>query len=228
LNRGNRLDDAKVLWNFRVGEQRKFPLFWSIHVDVYVAAEDRNKSNEIIISRTDISSILAYHHNGSGSLKDTLVCLVKEFRSPSTSPDGFIWELPGGSSPKADDDPFRVASDELREETGLSVPKDRFKRHRQVMRRQLAGTVTTHGAWLFSVQLTDKELGYLRRQKGKMHGNHITDSEQTYVEMVTVDQLLNPYFATCRESAKPGERVCPVCDWSTLGMVFSVLCQSVG
>jgi len=223
---GNRLDDAKVLWNFRVGKQRKFPLFWSIHVDVYVAAEDRNKSNEIIIARTDISSVLAYHPNGSGMLNDTLVCLVKEYRSPATSPDGFIWELPGGSSPKAEEDPFQVASDELKEETGLSIPKDRFKQHRQVLRRQLAGTVTTHGAWLFSVQLTDEELGYLKRQKGKMHGNHITDSEQTYVEVVTVDQLLNPYFATCRAPAKPGERVYPVCDWSTLGMVFSVLGQN--
>lgn len=222
---GNRLDDAKLLWNYRVGAQRKFPLFWSIHVDVYVAAEDRNKSNEIIIARTDISSVLAYHRNGSNNIKDTLVCLVKEFRSPASTGDGFIWELPGGSSPNPNDDVFQVASEELKEETGLAVPKERFMQHRQVARRQIAGTLSTHGSHLFFVELTDEELKYLKNQKGKMHGNHITDSEQTFVEVVTVDQILNPYFALSKVDAKLGEGVSPLCDWSTMGMIFSVLGQ---
>jgi 8-oxo-dGTP pyrophosphatase MutT (NUDIX family)/nucleoside 2-deoxyribosyltransferase len=223
IHRGNRLDDAKVLWNFRVGKQRKFPLFWSIHVDVYVAAEDRNKSNEIIISRSDISSVLAYKWDPS--FKRIQICLVREFRSPSSTGDGFIWELPGGSSPKADQDPFQVAAEELAEETGLKIPKERFKKHEYMSRRQLTGTLSTHGAYLFSVALEDKELNYLKQQKGKIHGNYITDSEQTYVEVVMLDQILNPYFAMNRVPAKPGERVVPYCDWATLGMIFSVLGQ---
>jgi 8-oxo-dGTP pyrophosphatase MutT (NUDIX family)/nucleoside 2-deoxyribosyltransferase len=204
---GNRLDDAKLLWNFRVGPHRKFPLFWAIHVDVYVAAEDRNKSNELIISRTDISSVLAY--KPGKTLMDTQVCMVREFRSPSSTPDSFIWELPGGSSPKADQDPFEIASEELHEETGLKLAKERFQRKRWG-RRQLAGTVTTHGSWLFYAELNDKDLAYLVSQKGIMHGNHITDSEQTYVEVVTVKQLL--------EAKEVG-----LCDWATLGMILSVL-----
>ena len=221
-DRCNRLVDARVLWNFRVGEQRKYPLFWSIHVDVYVEEEDRNKSNEIIIARPDISSVLAYYPRPN--ILDSEICLVKEFRSPNTSPDGFVWELPGGSSPKQED-PFQTASDELFEETGLKIPRDRFERHSHIQRRQLAATVTTHGAYLFSVRLEEKELKYLKRQKGVMHGNHITDSEQTYVEVVTLDQILNPYFPQSRVEAKPGENVFPYCDWSTIGMIFSVLGQ---
>jgi len=213
VSSGNRLDDAKVLWNFRVGKNKSFPLFWALHVNIYVNSENRNKSNEIIISRADISSVLAFKRNTS--FYDMEVCLVKEFRSPASTPDSFIWELPGGSSPKPDQDAFQVAAEELEEETGLSIPKDRFKQH-TMMRRQLAGTVTTHGSRLFYVELNDKEYEYLCSQKGVMHGNHITDSEQTYVEMVKVNQLLNPFTSG-------GEN--PYCDWSTLGMIFSVLCK---
>jgi 8-oxo-dGTP pyrophosphatase MutT (NUDIX family)/nucleoside 2-deoxyribosyltransferase len=209
---GNRLDDARLLWNFRVGQQRSFPLFWSIHVNIYVKAEDRNKSNEIIISRSDISSVLAYYR-GEGLTK---VCLVKEFRSPASTVDGFIWELPGGSSPKKDQDAFQVASEEFQEETSLLIPKDRFTKHESMARRQLTGTLSTHGSTLFSVELKEDEYKYLVSQKGIKHGNHISDSEQTYVEMVSIKQLLRPDESSDEK---------PRCDWSTLGMIFSVLCD---
>ncbi len=42
---GNRLDGAKVAWTFRVGPQRNFVFLWALHVNVYIAKEDRNKTN---------------------------------------------------------------------------------------------------------------------------------------------------------------------------------------
>ena len=221
---GNRLDDARVLWNYRVGEQRKFPFFWAIHVDIFVTEENRNKSNEIIISRPDISSVLAFKPRES--LMDCEVCLVKEFRSPGTTDDGFIWELPSGSSAKLGpliEDMFGVASEELEEETGLKIPLTRFQvascpgvGQGYHTRRQLAGTSSTHGSHLFIVQLTDEELEYLKSQKDIPHGE-ANSSERTFVEVVTVRDIL-----TASAADGWGDKF-PICDWSTIGMILSVL-----
>ncbi|MCK9458239.1 MAG: NUDIX domain-containing protein [Proteobacteria bacterium] len=205
---GNRLDDAKVLWNFLL--KNNFPFCFSIWVNVWVEAEQRHKENEIIVSRTDISSICAYY-KGEGRVGeaedwlDTEILLVREFRSPNRTIDGFVHELPSGSS-FGNDNPREVAAQELEEETGISISPNRFV---EAKSRQLAGTFSTHKATLFTVELTKMEITAAKMNAGlgEVHGNNVTDSEQTYLEVRTVHEILESNL----------------CDWTTVGMIMEAI-----
>ena len=207
---GNRLDGAKLEWVFRVGKNKDAVYAWVLHVNVYIQSENRNKTNEIVISRNDISSVVLFRKDpNSDDPLDYSVVLVKEFRSPAATPDGFIWELPGGSSWNPFEPPLEVAVKEVFEETGLKLEAARFKTHRS---RQLAGTFSAHKANLFSVELTDKELEWLAGQKGIPKGLLDNPSgERTYVEIKTVKELLGWTLV----------------DWSTLGMILQSLFYKV-
>jgi len=197
---GNRLEDgSRLLYTFRPG-YKDFVFLWILHAKVYVEAENRVKSNEIVIARTDISSVCLYKRGET--LMDTQIILVKEFRSPASTPDGFIWELIGGSS-NQDADPKEVAAEEVFEETGFHLAADRMVQHES---RQLAGTFSAHHSHLFSAEITEKELEYFKREKDIAHGN-IEDSEMTFIEVKTVKEILNEKLT----------------DWTTLGQIFSVL-----
>lgn len=200
---GNRLDGAKVEWTFRVGPKRNFVFFWALHVNVHITSEGRNKTNEVVVSRPDIATIVMYRRGNM--LDDSDVVLIREFRGPAATEDGFVWEIPGGSSFKPKGDPLTLAADECSEETGLRVNADRMKRHEP---RQLVATLSSHRAHLFSVEITDEELAYLRSLKGVAHGV-IEDTERTYVEILKVGEI------------KQRQNV----DWSMLGMILSVLTQ---
>ncbi len=201
---GNRLDGAAVKWVFRVGPKRNNVYCWALHVNVHVAKENRNKTNEVILSRPDISTVVMYYPESK--ILESKVVLVREFRSPARTPDGFIWELPGGSSFTPNTDPLEVASEEVNEETGFSVEKERLKSHG---RRQLVGTFSTHTAHVFSVKLTQKELEWLHQQEGIVHGlsKDNPTGERTYVEIRSLKELLLENLA----------------DWSTVGMILSVI-----
>ena len=187
---GNRLDGASVLWTFHIPQANNFLLCYSIRVKVWVAAEKRHKENEYVLSRTDISSVCAFARDqGSHEMLDTKIVLVKEFRSPARTGDGFLHELPGGSSFKASvEDATQVAADELRTETGIDIPAKRF---RAVTDRQLAGTFGSHKAFLFAVELTGQEIAAAERQEreGKSFGDR-TETELTYIEVRTLRQIL--------------------------------------
>jgi hypothetical protein len=89
--------DASLLGQqFRVGPKKSFLLFWAVHVDVWVAAENRNKSNEVVIGRPDISCVVPYVR--ATTMLDTQLVLIREYRPPARSADGFVHELPGGST----------------------------------------------------------------------------------------------------------------------------------
>lgn len=191
----NELLDARVEWTFRVGPGRAFVLYWALHVQVHVAAEGRVKSNEVVISRPDTSQVVLYHRGAA--LDDTTVVLVREFRSPAATSDGFVRELPGGSS--ADGiAPVVRAVDEVREETGFVIGADRL---RPVGVRQVAATVTAHRAHVFAAAITFDELAWFRARQGTSHG--ADESERTWIEISTYGELL------------ADARV----DWSTLGMI---------
>lgn len=91
---GNRLDGARLLWSFRLGSRKDMTFAYALYVDVYIAREDRHKTNEFIIARPDIATIVAYRKREP--LADTDVVLIREFRSPARTSDGFIREVPGG------------------------------------------------------------------------------------------------------------------------------------
>jgi ADP-ribose pyrophosphatase YjhB (NUDIX family)/nucleoside 2-deoxyribosyltransferase len=199
---GNRLDGARVLWAHRVGPQLNFLFSWSLKVNVYVREENRNKVNEFVVSRTDISCILAYCPSRTRDWLDSEVILVREFRSPSTNPECFVWELPGGSSFKPGENPQLVAMHELQEEAGLVLHPERFKLRGS---RQLAGTWSAHHAHLFSVQLTEDEIVKVKEdeRKNKTFGVQ-TDSEITYVRVRTVREIIREKLV----------------DYATLGMIL--------
>jgi 8-oxo-dGTP pyrophosphatase MutT (NUDIX family) len=157
------------------------------------------------MSRPDIAAVMLYRR--AGALLDTEIVMVKEFRSPVSNESGFVWELPSGSDRKTQawDE---VARTEVLEETGLNLEGGRFRRYDA---RQLAATFSAHKATLFYCELTEEEMAGIRETEGQMRGNNVTDSEQTYVYVRSLRLLLGNQDSDLHV------------DWSTLGMIFSVL-----
>ena len=181
---GNTLLGARLVWRLPWS-------YWALHVEVHVAAEDRVKSNEVVLSRPDISAVVLYVPGSCPA--ETRVALVREFRSPASTSDGFVHEVPGGSGPG---EPLEQAVTEVAEETGLVLDPVRLRAHGS---RQLAATMSAHHAFVFSAELTPEELAALRP------GGEGT--ERTFPEIVTFGELLADRLA----------------DWSTVGMVAQVL-----
>lgn len=194
---GNRLDGARVRWQYA----RRGQLFcWALQVNVFIPKENRNKRSEVMIGRSDISAVLAYFPN---EVRDeTNVVLVREFRSAGATHDGYVHELPSGSSHKHDMDPRLVASDEFFEETGLRIAPERLVLQ---LSRQSTATLLSHKIHLYAVELTKEEFELAKRNEGKRFGEH--DSERTYPELRTLAQI----------------RASSDVDWSHLGMILSVL-----
>lgn len=201
---GNRLDGARVLWVKYVGPKKNFLFTYALHVNMWVESEQRHKSNEFIISRTDIMVVVPWYKSKSEPTIE--IVLVKEFRSPGRTGDGFVHELPGGSSMKPNQDALEVASHELEEETSLRIDSSRF--HTVFNNtRQLAATFSTHQATIFSVELTIEEFKRAKKlaASGKSFGVE-GDSEKTYVEVMSLSGIL----------------VNQLLDWTQLGMLFQV------
>lgn len=208
---GNTLNGATVSWSFRVGKNKERIFLWALHVNVHIKAENRDKINEVVIFRPDISTIVAYcpptktiaTDELHTEIMDTEIVLVSEFRSPANNPTSMVKEVPGGSSFKPGTPPETTASEEMHEETGLRIESHRFK---PVGVRQIAATLAAHRAHCYAVELTPDEMLQLKWEAGKAHGNH-ADTEYTFVEVTTVADLLKN----------------PNVDWSNLGMIFQAL-----
>jgi Nucleoside 2-deoxyribosyltransferase like len=198
---GNRLESAKVEWVFRVGPTQQFVFFWILHADVYIAAEDRHKTNEVVIARPDISTILLYERRTP--VRDSRIVVVKEYRTAVSNGAGYVFELAGGSSWKANQNPFEVAVEECHEEVGLHLMPDRFSRHQT---RQVAATVLAHRAHLFSAELSKAEMDEVAKNTHVVRGVE-EDTERTWAIVMTYGELLDTTNV----------------DWSMLGMVASVL-----
>ena len=201
VHAGNRLDGAKLLWSFRVGPTKLFLFSYALHVKVWVEAEQRHKENEYVFSRTDISAIVPYYLGNA----EPEILLVKEYRAPGRTKDGFVHELPGGSSFKINRVPTEVASEEMKEETGLDIRAARFQ---LINTRQVGATVSSHRAYVFGVELTGEE--WLKAcamdRDGISHGV-LEDTEITYVEVRKINEILS-------------ERLV---DWSNVGMIMETL-----
>ncbi len=197
---GNHIDGANLLWSFYVGPN----LFaFVLKVNIYVTAEKRNKTNEFIISRPDISTIIAYYPNKE--IMDTEIVLIKEFRSTSRTNDGFIRDVPGGSCWK-EENPKKTIIDELKEETGLKI-KD-LKRIKIIGSRQINAAFSTHCANVFSIELTKEEMKFFYKQeREKTMNGLIEDSEITYIEIHKLRELIESNIV----------------DWGTLGMICATL-----
>ena len=195
----NTLVSARLAWTLRAGPGQGPLTYWALCVHIYVSAEDRVKSNEVVISRPDISVLALYRRQPA--LDDSIVVLVREFRSPASTPDGFIHELPGGSGDAGVDAREQAATETL-EETGLAIDARRIRR---LGSRQLAGTMSAHHARLFSAEISDDEIIRLRATQDTPHG--AGDTERTWVEVTTFGNI----------------RTNHIVDWATLGMIAEAL-----
>ena len=202
---GNRLDGARINFTLRKGPEGRWIYAWGLWVNVFVAKENRHKYNETVIARSNISAAVMYYNDPNDWLNSKVV-LVREFRSPAATADGFIWEVPSGSSFKPGILPEEIAADEVFEETGLRLEASRFS---FCGARQLAGTFSAHSANVFSAELKEKELRWLESQQGIVHGLNTEGEtgERTYVEVRTLRAILSEKLV----------------DWSNLGMILSVL-----
>ena len=202
IKAGNRLEEARLLYNFRP-QFKSFVFLWVLKVKVWIKDEDRVKDNEFVLSRTDISSVCLYHMpNDRASTFDTEVVLFREFRSPASTEDGFIHELPSGSSVE-ETNPEETAAHELHEETNFYIDPSRLISHGS---RQLAGTFSAHKAHLFSAEISKEEIEWFKSQKDIAYGNE-KDSERTFIEVHTIHNIIKNNLV----------------DWTTVGMILSVI-----
>lgn len=198
---GNRLDSAEVVWSWRVGPRRKLTFFWIIHAKVWVESESRYKDNEVVLARPDISVTVLYKR--AEKLDDCEVVLIKEFRTPVSNSEGYVYENPGGSSWEERADPLECASEEVHEETGIAIEASRFTYHGA---RQIAPTVSAHRAHLFSAPVTDEQLRQVDAGGDMPHGV-AEDTERTYALRAKVGDI--------RQQNLVG--------WPDLGMILYVL-----
>ena len=194
---GNELRGLKVNYVFIMPKARLLFL-WICNVKVYIAAEDRIKYNEFVLSRSDMSSVVMYHKND----KSCEIVLVKEFRSPCDNDECFVYEVPGGSA-KEDTDPIIVAKDEVKEETGITINVNRLK---HIMNRQASATLSAHKIDCYAIELTDDEIEKVKKDIGSVHGI-VEDTERTYLEVKSVDEILSNNLL----------------DWNNIGMILSAI-----
>lgn len=192
---GNRIESARVLWTFRVGQQLEKVFSWCLHANIWIASEKRFKMNEYVLGRTDVVACVLY--------RGDQVVLVREFRSPVRNEAGFVYELPGGSSHDSSEDPQAVIAHEIEEETGLKIDPKRFIKHDG---RQQMATFAAQVATLFSAELSSEELARLKADAGNVHGV-LEETERTYVEVWTLNDIKEKQLV----------------DWVTLGMILSVV-----
>jgi hypothetical protein len=131
---GNRLDEARLKWVHSIKPNaNSFVFYWALAVKIFIANENRVKSNEIVIARTHIASSVLYHRGDS--IESSKIVLVKEFRSAVNNSKGYVYELPGGSvATAAQVDSLSLAIEELAEETGFHVDaSERFVRVRRIV-----------------------------------------------------------------------------------------------
>lgn len=203
-NAGNTLKALKVLSIFhKVGPQKNIPWGFAIRPSIWIKKERRLKYNDSVVFRPDISSVALFKKE-KDLLKSKIV-LVKEFRNSVSTEDGFVHELPSGSSHDPLEPPEAVAQKELEEETGFSIDP---KRLRVLGSRQLAATFSAHKAHVYYTEITEDELKWFEKRAGKLKINdeHPT-GERLYIEIKTVKEILSNNLI----------------DWPNLGAILNAI-----
>jgi hypothetical protein len=199
---GHILEDVQnVEWIFRVGPSL-YPLYFALHVSIRVSGEGRVKQNEAVIIRPSISTTCIFSRGDTPS-SDRFV-IVKEYRTGVMNSRGFVYELAGGASFSDKYDAVQVAINEVREETGIEVTRERC---RVIGKRQIASTMVANQATLIAVELNNTEMDAIEKTAGSVHGNMAQESERTYL---------------CVMSRKQIEE-CDAIDWAVKGMISSAV-----
>jgi 8-oxo-dGTP pyrophosphatase MutT (NUDIX family) len=176
---GNYLEDAKVITVFP--SILGIDIFsYIIQVNVFIKNENRYKSNEIILSRKDLTSVLPYFKKDG----QTYIVLVKEYRTPVRNADNYVYELPGGSG-----NGLENAQKELVEETNLNIEQSRFQ---FVNTRQVSSTFSVHTNSIYRVELNEEEINYiLNVAKNNIVFEDEEGCERTFIEILNINNLFN-------------------------------------
>lgn len=205
---GNHLEDIEVEWTYRPrGGAGRAPLVYVLRPRVWVKAERRYKSGEVVVGRSDVSATVLYRP--AETLRQTQVVVVREFRSAVHNAEGMVWSLPGGSAENAaerDTDPRVTAAREVHEETGLQLEPGELEPVPHGV-RQVAATLLSHRSHLYRARLTDEQLERLRESERRGTCFGANPGERCYVAVKSVAQMMD------------GE----VLDWGQVGMLLAAL-----
>jgi 8-oxo-dGTP pyrophosphatase MutT (NUDIX family) len=198
----NRLEDARVLWTYFTGEKRDTLFAWAVQVDIFVAEENRNKKIEFVLGRQDIASVVLFYK----SEEETYIIMVREFRSPARTSDGFIVELPGGG---VEGSTLETALKELKEETGFALEEGRLS---LVGKKQLAGTFSAHFCSVYAAELTKQEFHQFFDRVGEVNGEDMNGGDDEERAYLTINPLSDLIHGTSNDV-----------DWATLGMITTAI-----
>lgn len=174
---------------------------FTARVSIYVESEDRYKSKEWIFSRVDASHVVLYYDD---FIKGRQYVLAKEFRSPTHNLEGFSYAFPGGSSTDPEITPLENAVKEVEEETGLTLPEERFV---YLGTKQTFGIMLTMQMHAYAVRLNYKEFRVISERAEKATVFSASETERVTLVIASEKDVV---------SGK-----CP-CDWTTLGLIKAV------
>ena len=167
---------------------------WVIYAKMWIEAEQRIKDNELILSRTDLVSVLLHYQDQ--------IILVKEYRSVCNNSECYVYELPGGSSPNCIP-AHETAMNEVKEEIGVEIPVERFK---LINIRQAVATFSAHHIYAYKVELTKEEFNRIIKLNNTVHGLH-NEGEYTYLQIKSINDIIKNNLV----------------DWTNLGIILSAL-----
>jgi hypothetical protein len=139
-----------------------------------------------VIIRPSISTIAAFCPAENKDEDADRFVIIKEFRSTVENADGFVYELPGGASLKPNVDMLLNGQKELKQETGVEIPLDKFA---VVGRYQMAATMVANTALLLKAELTAEEMNAIAAKSGEQHGN-ANETERTYLYVMTRKEIM--------------------------------------
>lgn len=182
---GNRLDGFEACGIIPAGKPHpsRPPFAFLGRAKVWIAAEQRHESSEVIIGRPDVASVVLVHGT---SRSDATIVLTQHFRNAVSNRLGTVIEVPSGSSSRTFD-PRGIALEEVREEAGLEIADP--ERLIALGSRQTAATILTHHLHAFALQLTDDELAELagKEERGEILG--ATPCERITLRTAKVHEL---------------------------------------
>lgn len=199
LRTGNEITKVDVKWTSGRKSRHRFFVLRPI---VRIKAENREKSNEVVFFRPDVSTVCLYRRGAEQGLEHIKVVLVKEFRTAVENAESYVYEIPGGSSAKEGSHALQTAADEVSEELGIDIAAERLRAHGA---RQVGATLCAYNAHLFSAEVTEGELARLEADHD-VHGDLASD-ERTFTVVRTVGEILDDGLV----------------DWPTVGMILQVL-----
>ena len=205
---GHRLDDAQLEWNYRSKSAGRPPLLWAMRPRVFLPSEHRHKSGEVVVGRSDVSATVLYYRQGLRRA-ETIVALVREFRSAVRNHKGYGLMLPGGSAAQAterEQDARVTALKEVAEETGLRLAPTQLQEV-PAGDRQLAASLSCHHSHLFRAELSEGQLHQLRATAAAGRPLGANPNERCFVTLRTLRELQED----------------PDLDWSQLGMLLHAL-----